>query len=197
MSIRIEHIAKRYGRQQVLKDISLDIEEGTCVGITGRNGCGKTTMISIVTGVERPDSGSILYPRRGFSVGYLPQISPLLEDMSVYDNLRLWADKKDNIATISRQYELTDIWKKRVSRLSGGMKRRLAIACALINSPDLLVMDEPTAALDIEYKELIHNSMRSFLREGGTILMVTHEKDEMDMCDSCYLMDGGTLQIKP
>lgn len=194
MSITIDNIYKKYGKLQVLNGIRVTVKEGECTGFTGRNGCGKTTLLSILTGVEKADEGRIVFPERNYSIGYLPQVNPLLEDMSVLDNLKLWADNKSQIDKICDRYELNSIRKRKVSKLSGGMKRRLAIACALINEPKLLVMDEPTAALDIFYKKVIHDEMRDYLRRGGTIIMVTHEKEEIEMCNACYMMENGVLK---
>lgn len=193
MSIKVENISKSYGKQKILKNVSFDLEEGTCSCITGRNGCGKTTLLSILMGVEKADSGRVLWPARNYSIGYLPQINPLMEDMSVLDNLKLWADNKEYMQDALIRFELSEIKGKRVSKLSGGMKRRLAIACALVNKPRLLVMDEPTAALDIVYKKIIHDEMIRFMNEGGTIVMVTHEKEEIDMCHKVMVLENGVI----
>ena len=193
MSIKVENISKSYGKQKILKNVSFELEEGTCSCITGRNGCGKTTLLSILMGVEKADSGRVLWPARNYSIGYLPQINPLMEDMSVLDNLKLWADNKEYMQDALIRFELSEIKGKRVSKLSGGMKRRLAIACALVNKPRLLVMDEPTAALDIVYKKIIHDEMIRFMNEGGTIVMVTHEKEEIDMCHKVMVLENGVI----
>jgi len=194
MSIVIENIEKSYGRQKVLNGVTLEIKEGTCVGLTGRNGCGKTTLISILAGVEKADAGRVLLPARGYKIGYLPQINPLMEDMSVADNLKLWSDNRDNFDSALKTFDLSEIKNKKVGKLSGGMKRRLAIACALVNNPSLLIMDEPTAALDIVYKKVIHDEMTRFMQNGGTIVMVTHEKEEIDMCNTAYLLENGRIK---
>lgn len=194
MSITVDNIYKRYGKLQVLDGISVIIKEGEITGFTGRNGCGKTTFLSVLAGVERPNSGQVIFPKGEYSAAYLPQVNPLIEDMTVLDNLKLWADDKYNIDKICARYDLNDIKKRRVSKLSGGMKRRLAIACALINEPQLLIMDEPTAALDILYKSIIHKEMMDYIERGGTIVMVTHEKEEIQMCNSAYFIENGKLR---
>lgn len=193
MSIKVEHITKNYGKHAVLKDISFDVEEGTMLGLTGRNGCGKTTLLSILAGVERAGSGRIVYTNGKLNIGYLPQINPLMEDMSVADNLKLWVGSRKRMEELLTEYDLSAIKSKRVSRLSGGMKRRLSIACAMADNPKLLIMDEPTAALDVVYKEIIHNEMREYVKAGGTIIMVTHEKEEIDMCNRCYMIENGQI----
>lgn len=196
MELILRDIRKSYGKQEILKGLSLNIELGKCTGVTGRNGCGKTTLISILAGSETADSGQVIIPKKGFKVGYLPQINPLLDYISVEENLNIWAENKVNLQNALEKYDLTDIRKKAIHKLSGGMKRRVAIACALVNNPDLLIMDEPTAALDIEYKKIIHDEMNRYVTNGGTIVMVTHEKEEIDMCDICYLISDGTIKGK-
>lgn len=194
MGITVDNIYKKYGKLQVLDGLAVNIYEGGITGFTGRNGCGKTTFLSILAGVEKADRGQIVFPSKDYSVGYLPQVNPLIEDMTVQDNLKLWADNKMLIDRICNRYDLNDIRKRRVSRLSGGMKRRLAIACALINEPQMLIMDEPTAALDIYYKNVIHREMLEYTKRGGTIVMVTHEKEEMDMCNIAYFIENGKIR---
>lgn len=196
MSIKIDKVSKKYGKQIVLNELSLDIEDGECIGLVGRNGCGKTTLLSILAGIEKPTSGRVVFADKRYRVGYLPQVNPLLEDMSVGDNLKLWADNKRNYSMALKEYELVGIEKKRVSTLSGGMKRRLSIACALVNKPDLLIMDEPTSALDIVYKDIIHKIVQVYQKNGGTIIMVTHEMEEMQMCDHIYTIVNGAIGNK-
>lgn len=192
MRVILENISKKYSKKSILWDVNLMAEGPAIIGITGRNGCGKTTLLSIIMGIEKPDNGRVIFSDMTV-VGYVPQINPLLEDMSVKDNLKLWSDSKDNFDRIVEAYDLKDMLGKRVSKLSGGMKRRLSIACAVVNNPKILIMDEPTAALDIVYKQVIHEEMRRFSDNGGLIIMVSHEKEELDMCDKCYLIDGGTV----
>lgn len=192
MILTASDLYKKYGGQLVLNGVSLSVGEGECVGIIGRNGCGKSTLLSILVGVEKADSGSVTGVRQ---TGYLPQINPLLDDATVYENLGLWARSRQNIKRVITDYDLYDIKNKKVSKLSGGMKRRLAIACAMVNAPKVLIMDEPTTALDIEYKELIHQEMRSYIEKGNSIILVTHEKEEMEMCDRMYSLIDGELVL--
>ncbi len=195
MDIRVEHISKRFGSQMVLSDVSFSASSGEIVGIVGGNGCGKSTLLSILAGIERADRGNVIFSEPGGreKSGYLPQTNPLLEEASVYENIRLWAATKAVADQLLVQYRFEDVRRKKVRKLSGGMKRRLAIACALARDPKLLIMDEPTAALDIDYKKMIHDMMHRFSASGGTILLVTHEKEEIAMCHRCYLLREGLL----
>ena len=192
--INVSNIRKHYGRQEILKGVTFSAGQGECVCITGRNGCGKTTLLSILTGIEQCDSGTVQMPAGNVKIGYLPQINPLLERMSVKDNIKLWCNDKEEYERLVQKYSLEEMLSKKVSHLSGGMKRRLALACAMAGNPTLLIMDEPTAALDVENKALLHREMGKYAASGGTIIMVSHEKEEMDLATSCYYMENGTLK---
>lgn len=195
MDITVSNISKKYKSQIVLENVSFHVRGGETVGILGRNGCGKTTLLSIIAGIEKADSGKVIFSEPGGRalVGYVPQVNPLIEDASVADNLGLWINERKRVNDALEVFDFKDISNKKVSKLSGGMKRRVAIMCALSNSPRLLILDEPTASLDIEYKQLIHNMMRNFTGDGGTILLVTHEQEEIEMCDRCYYLNEGCL----
>lgn len=196
MSIIIQGISKSYGKNEILKDISFTASPGECICFTGRNGCGKTTLLSILALVDKPDSGTISYIGTELKLGYLPQINPLLDMVSVKDNLKLWCNSKASYDYAIDRFELSSMLRKSVKQLSGGMKRRLALACSMANKPDILIMDEPTAALDIEYKQLIHSEMINFTNSNGIILMVSHEKEEIELSDICYYMENGCISIK-
>lgn len=193
MNIIVENVSKKYGGQQILQDVNLSISVGECVAITGRNGCGKTTLLSILMGIEQADSGKVILPTKDFKIGYLPQVNPLLTNLSVENNLKLWAKDKAHMVEALSKFELKDIRRKSVGKLSGGMQRRVAIACALVNEPDLLVMDEPIASLDIIYKQVLHEEIKKFREKGGTVIMVTHEKEEIEMCDRVLHIEAGMV----
>lgn len=192
--ISVSNIRKCYGKQEVLKGVTFSAGQGECVCITGRNGCGKTTLLSILTGIEEYDSGSVEMPDGNIKIGYLPQINPLLERMSVKDNIKLWCRDNEEFERLTQKFSLEEMINKKVNQLSGGMKRRLSLACAMAGDPLLLIMDEPTAALDVEYKALLHREMGKYAASGGTIIMVSHEKEEMDLATSCYYMENGILR---
>ncbi|MCR5526071.1 MAG: ABC transporter ATP-binding protein [Lachnospiraceae bacterium] len=199
--IRVEHISKKLGKRQVLKDAGFEAAPGQCIGIIGANGSGKSTLLSIITGVAKPDSGNISFWNKDplkdtklFSkmIGYVPQGSALIGDISVKDNLGLWSKKKlaENRELIE-EFELGSFLNKKVSKLSGGMRRRADIACAASNDQPVLVMDEPCASLDIFQKKKIHEFLKGFLKRNGIVIMSTHDRDEIDMCDRLFFIEGG------
>lgn len=203
--IEVSHIQKSYGKKKILTDISFCAKPGECIAIVGKNGCGKSTLLQILSGVARADSGSIQLWNEAATpgtirkyCGYVPQENPLMEEMSVRDNLRLWMGKNRQMTeTLIRQFELDDLLGQKVRTLSGGMKRRLAIACALLKLPPVMIMDEPTTALDLYYKASIRQWMRQYLAGNGTILMTTH--DEMEIADAtrCFVLQEGVLAETP
>lgn len=206
-ALNVSHIKKHYGRHAVLNDITFQAGFGECIGILGENGCGKSTLLSILAGALKPSEGSLLFgtenplkkPRLFSSmVGYVPQENPLIERLSVRDNLSLWYPSKNDLqqaleSGLPAEFGLTALAKRPVYKLSGGMKKRLSIACALADAPKILIMDEPTAALDLVCKEDIRMYLRRYLSEGGLVIMTTHEEPELTLCDRIYLMQDGIL----
>lgn len=201
--IEVSHVKKKYGKKQVLKDISFQARCGECVVIIGSNGCGKSTLLQILAGVMKPDSGDIKYfsqmARNEKNIfrrfcGYVPQENPLIEELSVRDNLRLWNGKKTSFhEEFLKQFQLQDVLDTPVYKLSGGMKRRLSIACAFQSHPPILLLDEPTTALDLYYKGEIWEWLSKYKKMNGIIVMTTHEEREIMEADRCLLMKEGLL----
>lgn len=202
--VKVDGIHKSYGKKEILKGITFSVQPGESVAIIGRNGCGKSTLLQILAGILKPDSGEINYyglnPRINKKVfktkcGYVPQENPLLEEVSVYDNLRLFdADKAVIQQELLQKLDLKDILNQKVSRLSGGMKRRVSIACAVHHLPAILFMDEPTTALDIYYKATIHEWMDYYRKQKGILILTSHDEQEILGCDRCFLMADGVLR---
>lgn len=201
--LEVSNIKKSYGRKTVLDHISFHAESGECVAIVGRNGCGKTTLMQILAGVIRPNEGELRYfgknplsKKKYFRklCGYVPQELPLMEELSVKDNLRLWGvgTRKEDQELI-REFQLEELMRVTVAKLSGGMKRRLSIACALAEWPAILFMDEPSTALDLYYKESIGNWIKTYCGMNGIVVMATHDEKEILSCDRCLLMKEGKL----
>ena len=205
-SIDIVGLKKRYGKRDILKGVTLNIEFGSCIGILGGNGRGKTTILSILAGITDADEGEFICEdydllkddkRRRFLVGIIPQCNPLIEELSGKDNLLLWHDRKYlNMSAkegIIKELGITKFINKRVSTLSEGMKKRLSIACAVKEHSKILLMDEPGAALDIVAKEIIHEYIKKFTDMGGIVILVTHDEGELNLCDRHYILKDGIL----
>lgn len=205
-SIDIVGLKKRYGKRDILKGVTLNIEFGSCIGILGGNGSGKTTILSILAGITDADEGEFICEdydllkddkRRRFLVGIIPQCNPLIEELSGKDNLLLWHDRKylDMSAKegIIKELGITKFINKGVSTLSEGMKKRLSIACAVKKHSKILLMDEPGAALDIVAKEIIHEYIKKFTDMGGIVILVTHDEGELNLCDRHYILKDGVL----
>lgn len=205
-SIDIVGLKKRYGKRDILKGVTLNIEFGSCIGILGGNGSGKTTILSILAGITDADEGEFICEdydllkddkRRRFLVGIIPQCNPLIEELSGKDNLLLWHDRKYlNMSAkegIIKELGITKFINKRVSTLSEGMKKRLSIACAVKEHSKILLMDEPGAALDIVAKEIIHEYIKKFIDMGGIVILVTHDEGELNLCDRHYILKDGVL----
>ena len=202
--IDVCRIKKTYGRNHVLKDISFQAKCGEKIVIVGQNGCGKSTLMKIMAGVMKADSGSISYfgndtrTKKGIFAkycGYVPQDNPLMEELSVKDNLLLWKGKDEKIRDmVIEQFELGDILRKPVKELSGGMKRRLSIACALLHWPPVLLLDEPTTAFDLYYKNSIMQWISNYCNMNGIAIMTSHDEAEILDADRCIFMANGTIK---
>jgi len=205
--IKIKGIEKKYIKKIVLKDINFEMNEGSCVGILGGNGSGKTTLLSVLAGILKPDAGQFIYMGRALLrdkifrrsiVGLIPQTNPLIEELSAWDNLILWYDKNELLKALKSgvpaMLGIDEFLNVRVSRMSGGMKKRLSIACAVASSPRVLLMDEPSAALDLVCKEHIHNYINAFKKAGGSIILVTHDEGDLKLCTRHYILKNGILE---
>lgn len=212
MIIQVTDIHKKYGRRQVLKGASFHADKGECIAIVGANGCGKSTLLAILSGSLKANSGSIQYDNKDahknsklFSdyVGYVPQDNPLMDKLSVFDNLRFWycesnRNLKEDLKTgVPAKFGLAFYKDYPVEKLSGGMKKRLSIACALAKDPQILILDEPGASLDIVCKEDIKKYLKTYMKNGGTVLITSHEEAELDLCNRMYLLQNGLLDELP
>lgn len=207
--LQAEHISFSYRKKQVLRDVCFTAKEGDFVGIIGKNGCGKSTLLSILAGVRKPDSGAVSFLGTNLfakstvpaeTIGYVPQLNPLLPELSVGDNLKLWlrdtsSVNKEACALLYREMDLADYLSVPVAKLSEGMKKRVSITSVLQNHPKLLILDEPSAALDLPCKEIIHNQLQAFTAKGGIVLFTTHEEAEFSLCTTLYILKDGVLQL--
>lgn len=206
MDFQIKNIKKNYGKKQTLTDVSFSIEESQCVGILGKNGTGKSTLLSILAGVLGYDEGEFLCDGENLFknpkklaelVGYVPQGTPLIEELSAKDNLLLWYDKKTLEKELSdgvlKMLGIDEFIKVPVKKMSGGMKKRLSIACSIAKKPRLLLLDEPCAALDLVCKESINEYLADFKKNGGSLILTTHDESELPLCDTILILKDGAL----
>ena len=205
--MKVECIKKRYRKKEVLNGISFEASKGQCIGIMGGNGSGKSTLLSILAGVIKPDSGRVTTGRIGSDdickikipcVGFVPQGTPLIEELTAYDNLRLWYNKSDMEISLKRgvlkTLGISGFLNVAVHKMSGGMKKRLSIGCVMGCNPDILLLDEPGAALDLLCKERIFEFLTDFKSDGGIVVLVTHDVYELPLCDKLYILKNGVLK---
>ena len=210
--VKINDIRKSFGGNKVLKGISLQGNGGQCIGIVGTNGSGKSTLLSIIAGIRKADSGTIEICGKDISkkpryateyIGYIPQENPVFPDLSVKDNLMLWySDSKVTYEQavsggVIEMLGLTPILSQKVKTLSGGMRKRLSIAMAVANDPPVIILDEPSAALDLPTKLLIRDYLKSYVTRGGTVILATHDEEELSICNVLYVLVDGVLHNVP
>ena len=206
--IKIEKLSKSFGEQKVLDKIDFNLESGEIVGLIGPSGSGKSTLIKTMLGMEKADEGEALVlnykmPKREIlsNIGYMAQSDALYEMLTGYENLEFFGkmkgvlfDKlKKEIEYIAEIVDLTDDLKKLVSKYSGGMKRRLSLAIALIGSPELLILDEPTVGIDPSLRKNIWKELFKQRDSGVGILVTTHVMDEAELTDKVGLLLNGDI----
>jgi ABC-2 type transport system ATP-binding protein len=207
--IELRQLAKRYGRIDALRSVTLSVGAGEIFGLLGPNGAGKTTLIRLLTGSTRPSAGQVnvlgLDPVRDSQsvrrqIGYMPQAPALYEDLSPRDNIRFFsrAHKLENLEQrIDQLLDFSNLRSRErdpVYTFSGGMKQRVSLACALVHRPQVLMLDEPTAGVDPRLRAEFWNHFRELARAGVTLLISTHQMDEALYCDRlAILRDGGLL----
>lgn len=206
-TLKVQDIKKSYnkGKKQVLSSVNIEVSQGECVGIVGANGCGKTTLLLILSGVIPADGGQIYYGDALLSggmfrqaVSYVPQDNPLIEELTARDNLKLWYGNR--LAAIEQDSDklvsllgVSEFISDRVCHLSGGMKKKLSICCAVAGDQPVLLLDEPGASLDLPCKKQILTYLDYRKKRGALIILSTHEEQEMRFCDRLYLLKDGIL----
>ncbi len=210
LAIKIEELFKSYQQVKALNRINLRIEKGKIFGLLGPNGSGKTTLIRTIIGSLIPDSGEIeimgLNPVKDKMqlrkhIGYMPQLSAVYEELSAFDNIYFFGSlhKVENLSKKVEEIlaftELSDRAKDPVNTYSGGMKKRVSLACALIHNPDLLLLDEPTAAVDPHIKIQSWELFRKLTSQGVTIVVSTHLMDEAMRCDQLCILNKGEVVV--
>jgi ABC-2 type transport system ATP-binding protein len=206
--IEVKDISKSFGKQNVLKNINVTIKKGEMFGLLGPSGAGKTTLIRLITGAETVDKGEILVDNRPVpnfqtlkTIGFMPQNDGLYPEISGYDNLHFFGGLfglrgkvlEDSIVKVLQLVDLTGDAKKMVEKYSGGMKKRLSLAAALIHCPEVLILDEPTVGIDPLLRRKIWEEFKHQQSIGKTIIVTTHVMDEIKYCDRAGLIYEGHL----
>jgi ABC-2 type transport system ATP-binding protein len=207
-AITVKNLAFDYGKLRVIDDMSLDIPAGVSFGLLGPNGAGKTTLIRLLVGLLKPKSGSIRilgedFTRRTASlIGYMPQLPSLYSELSIIQNVNFFArvyrmkDKSQRDQRVEEVIKLVDLWERRrdsVMRLSGGMKQRVSLACAIVHNPPLLFLDEPTVGLDPELRYTFWEHFANLTKQGTTLIVSSHTMDDANHCDRLALMRNGAV----
>jgi lipooligosaccharide transport system ATP-binding protein len=212
--VKVTDLRKRFGRHEVVKGINLSVSRGECLGLLGPNGAGKTTIINILLGLVTPSSGSIFifdlkYPedlrKIKQRIGVVPQLDNLDPDLTVMENLLTYASYFGIKRSIAREkslgllefFALKTRMDDIIQHLSGGMRRRLLIARAIINNPELLILDEPTIGLDPQARHLIWDRLSELKGQGITILLTSHYMEEVArLSDRVMIMDSGMVSAE-
>ncbi|MGY4794723.1 ABC transporter ATP-binding protein [Lysinibacillus sp. FSL K6-0057] len=208
-AISIKSLEKRFQQKQVIAPLSLDIPKGQLMGLLGPSGCGKTTLIKMIMGMLKPDHGTIQVldldvPHQQLlnDIGYMAQSDALYTDLTGEENLHFFAklyslskaERIERVAYAASLVRLTDDLRLKVVNYSGGMKRRLSLAIALIQNPKLLILDEPTVGIDpVLKKEIWQELIRLKDQEQKTILVTTHAMDEAERCDQLAMLRSGHI----
>ncbi len=209
--IHLRSVSKSFGNIEALKDVSFSINKGEIFGILGPNGAGKSTIVNILNTLVKPDSGEVIIDNvnirnDGITVkqimGVVPQEIALYEELTAYENLMFWGGLYNIPKQLLREHadktlEIVDLsYRKndRIKTFSGGMKRRINIACSLLHNPRILVLDEPTVGVDPQNRNHIFEVIEKLHDEGMTIIYTTHYMEEAErFCDKIAIMDEGRI----
>lgn len=206
--ITLQNIEKKFDKQTVLRNVNFQVPQGRIIGLIGPSGSGKSTIIKVILGMEVPDSGVTTVfnqqmPNRQLlgKIGYMAQSDALYEQLTGRENLQFYADMKglesraarEQIQHVSQVVDLFQALDKRVSGYSGGMKRRLSLAIALLGFNQILILDEPTVGVDPALRRQIWSELQNLRNQGMTILVTTHVMDEAELTDDVALLLGGQI----
>jgi len=207
-AIEISGLTKRYGRVEALGGVDLSVRRGEVFGLVGPNGAGKTTLIKALVGALRPSDGEVwvmgLNPLKDRAelrqkIGYMPQGPALYEDLSARGNVGFFGaahrtpDLRKKVDEVMIFADLSERANDPVHTFSGGMKRRVSLACALVHRPEVIFLDEPTAAVDPQLRSRFWKTFRELAREGTTLFISTHLMDEAMLCDRIAILRQGRI----
>ena len=207
-SISVKNLTFKYGHLKVINDISLEIPRNISFGLLGSNGAGKTTLIRLMVGLLKPGSGNILRsgkspsPPNAGNIGYMPQLPSLYTELTVRQNIDFFAriyglrDRQKRFQRVDEVIKLIDLWQKRsvsITQLSGGMKQRVSLACAIVHQPSMLFLDEPTVGLDPELRVHFWEYFEDLTKGGTTLIISSHTMDDAAHCQQLAFMREGKI----
>ena len=212
ISIEIRNLSKNYNNIEAVKNINFKINKGSIVGLLGPNGCGKTTTLGMMLGLIKPSSGAVfindqnieseknrtkILEKMNFISPYveLPKKLTVEENLKVYGKMYGVNNLQDKISDLMKQLNLSEFKKRKTGELSSGQKNRVSLAKALINDPEILLLDEPTASLDPDVGDYIRTYIESFAsKKGTTILLASHNMNEVErLCNEVMMMKNGEI----
>lgn len=208
LAVEVDKVSFGYNSLKVLDELSLQVPRGISFGLLGPNGAGKTTLIRLLVGLLRPKYGRILIlgqtPSRKMAhlTGYMPQLHSLYTELSVMQNVDFFAriyrvtDRAERGQRVEQAIRLVDMWGRRneaVQKLSGGMKQRVSLACAIVHNPPLLFLDEPTVGLDPELRVTFWEYFATLTKKDSTLIISSHTMDDAAHCDSLAFMRDGKV----
>ncbi|WP_042274325.1 ABC transporter ATP-binding protein [[Clostridium] dakarense] len=207
--LELKNLEKSYNENTVVNKINLSIDKGVIYGLLGPNGAGKSTTINMITGLITPNDGEIIYEENEAkiskwkrNIGLVPQDFALYWDLTAEENVKFFCslygfkgnDLKERVNKALEFVGLVDVRKKRASTFSGGMKRRLNIACAIAHSPKLIIMDEPTVGIDPQSRNHILESVKKLKESNATVIYTSHYMEEIEeICDTIAIIDHGNV----
>ena len=207
-AIDINNLSFCYGNLKVIDRLSLDVPQGISFGLLGANGSGKTTLIRLMVGLLKPASGSVQClgnkpsPVIAKQIGYMPQLPSLYNELTVEQNIDFFAhiyglrNRQQRAEKVAEVIKLVDLWQKRhtsVSQLSGGMKQRVSLGCAIVHNPPLLFLDEPTVGLDPDVRIQLWEFFNSLTERNTTIIITSHTMDDATHCQRLAFLRQGNI----
>ena len=208
-AVELEKVSFSFGSIRALVDLTLSVPKGVSFGLLGPNGSGKTTLIRILVGLLKPRRGKIKVlgqppsPKVASQIGYMPQLSALYGELSVVENVDFFAriyglkSHRQRAKMVDEIIELVELTKRRkasINELSGGMRQRVSLACALVHKPSLLLLDEPTVGLDPELRANFWNHFRNLIAQGITLVISSHTMDDAAHCDFlAFIREGRAI----
>ena len=192
--LEVKELCFSYGRQTVFREVSFHLEPGQCLVVSGANGCGKSTLVSLLAGALKPLSGQII--KGSAAIALVPQENGIFTDMTVEENLRFFALLGGVKMPEKLYFGLDEFRKTRAENLSGGFRKRLGIACAMISQPDILILDEPSSGLDLCWRDQVKELILQLKEQHRSVILVSHDPEEFEsLWDQLLLMRGSSCRL--